>query len=67
MKLTELTDREKQILQLLAKGMNSAEIGQELSLSSQTIENTIRTLRRLVSNSNNNTQLVYEAVKNGLI
>lgn len=62
----KITDREKEILKQLAHGKRPEDIAKNLELSTQTINNHIRWLRRLFEADTNNT-LLYEACKQKII
>lgn len=61
-----LTDREKDILQLIGRGQSSREIGRELCLSPKTVENyRARILGKL--DAKNSSEAVSRAVRQGII
>ncbi|MEZ5212831.1 response regulator transcription factor [Gordonia sp. (in: high G+C Gram-positive bacteria)] len=62
----ELTDREREIVQLLANGLSNVEIGQRLYISESTVKFHIRNLIRKLGVSKR-TDAVYVATKRGLI
>jgi DNA-binding NarL/FixJ family response regulator len=61
-----LKAREKEILQLLCKGLSSAEIGDQLFLSSRTVERVRSELLEKTETSNSISLAIF-AVKNGLV
>jgi DNA-binding NarL/FixJ family response regulator len=64
--LETLTDRERQVLQLLAKGLTSAEIASRLSISRRTAEaHRARVMHKL--NVHNPSELVRLALRAGII
>jgi DNA-binding NarL/FixJ family response regulator len=64
--LDELTDRERQVLGLIARGMSNADIGRELFLSEATIKTYVtRVLWKLGLSSR--TQAVVAAYESGLV
>jgi DNA-binding NarL/FixJ family response regulator len=65
-RLDELTERERHVLRLLAKGMNNAEMGRELFLSEATVKsNVTRMLGKL--GVRNRVQAVIVAYETGLV
>ncbi len=64
--LSELTPREKEVLELVAEGMTNREIGQELTISPKTVarhrENIMHKL-----NLHSRTELVKYAIRKGVI
>lgn len=64
--LLELSERERQILRLLAQGMSAQRIGQALYLSESTIRADVRTLARKFGVANR-MQVVTEALRRGLV
>jgi DNA-binding NarL/FixJ family response regulator len=62
----QLTQREKQVLQQLTKGLSNIEIGNNLYLSSRTIEKYVSSLLRK-TNTNNRADLVRFAIENQLL
>jgi DNA-binding NarL/FixJ family response regulator len=64
--LEKLTDREEEILQLLAAGMSNKEIAQQLSLSEGTVKNHISAILAKL-HANDRTQAVLTALKRGLV
>ena len=64
--LEQLTDRERQILQLLAAGWTNREIGAEIGLTAGTVKNQVaRILSKL--NVTDRTQAAVRAVELGLV
>jgi DNA-binding NarL/FixJ family response regulator len=61
-----LTTREQQVLELLAKGASNVEIGSKLHLSPRTIEKYVSSLLRKTS-TNNRAELVRFAMENQLV
>ena len=61
-----LTDREKEILKLIAEGFTSYEIGEKLFLSHYTIENHRKNMIQKMG-LKNTTVLVKYAIENGII
>ena len=61
-----LTDREKEILKLIAEGFTSQEIGEKLFLSHYTIENHRKNMIQKMG-LKNTTVLVKYAIENGII
>jgi DNA-binding NarL/FixJ family response regulator len=64
--LEELTDRETEILKLLAAGLANKEIAQQLSLSEGTVKNHISAILAKL-HANDRTQAVLTALKRGLV
>lgn len=64
--LEELTDREIEVLRLIANGKSNAEIGQQVHLSEGTVRNYISTLFAKL-NVNDRTQAVVMALRCGII
>jgi DNA-binding NarL/FixJ family response regulator len=64
--LEKLTDREEEILKLLAAGLSNKEIAQELSLSEGTVKNHISAILGKL-HANDRTQAVLTALKRGLV
>ena len=60
-----LSDRERQVLQLVARGLRYAEIGEELTISAKTAENHVRNILGKLHLSRRN-DLVRYAVQHGL-
>lgn len=64
--IEKLTERERDVLTLLANGLNTQEIAEKLSISSNTVRNHIqRTLRKLQVHSR--IEAVTYALQNGLL
>jgi two-component system, NarL family, response regulator LiaR len=63
--LSELSDREREILQLLARGLSNAEISQSLFLSDGTVKNYMSTIFAKL-NVSDRTQAALFAVRAGL-
>jgi len=61
-----LTEREQQVLNLLAEGLSNAKIGESLHLSSRTVEKYVSSLLRKTE-SNNRAELVRFAIENDLV
>ncbi len=64
--LNDLTDREREILQLLAEGMRNEEIAQKLFISPQTVQTHVRNLLAKLG-VHSKLEAVAFAVKNGSI
>jgi DNA-binding NarL/FixJ family response regulator len=64
--LAELTSREREVLELVAKGMSNREIGKELHLSAGTVKNHVSTILRRLGISDR-TQAAVIAAQHGLI
>ena len=64
--LEKLTDREEEILKLLAAGLSNKEIAQKLSLSEGTVKNHISAILAKL-HANDRTQAVLTALKRGLV
>jgi DNA-binding NarL/FixJ family response regulator len=62
----ELSEREREVLRLLAEGMENAEIAAELFMSVATVKNTVSTLLNKLGASNR-LQAAIKAVRSGLI
>jgi len=62
----ELTDREREVLRLLADGLSNAGIGQRLFISESTVKFHLRNLIRKLGVTKR-TDAVYVASKRGLI
>lgn len=62
----ELTEREKQVLDLLAQGLSNGEIGHKLHLSPRTVEKYVSSLLRKTL-TNNRAELVRFALENKLV
>ncbi|KJH70582.1 response regulator transcription factor [Aliterella atlantica] len=61
-----LTNRERQVVELLVKGLSNAEIGSQLHLSSRTVEKYVSSLLRKTETSNR-AELVGFALKHRLV
>ena len=66
MPAAELTEREQQILRLIAEGKDNAEIGQELYISPRTVKNHVSSLLAKLQIENRIQAAVY-AVRRGLV
>jgi DNA-binding NarL/FixJ family response regulator len=64
--LERLTDREEEVLKLLAGGLANKEIAQQLSLSEGTVKNHISAILTKL-HANDRTQAVLTALKRGLV
>jgi DNA-binding NarL/FixJ family response regulator len=64
--LERLTDREEEVIQLLAAGLANKEIAQQLSLSEGTVKNHISAILAKL-HANDRTQAVLTALKRGLV
>ncbi len=64
--LEKLTDREEEILKLLAAGLSNREIAQQLALSEGTVKNHISAILAKL-HANDRTQAVLTALKRGLV
>lgn len=64
--IEELSDREIEVLRLMAKGKSNAEIGQQIHLSEGTVRNYISTIFAKL-NVNDRTQAVVMALRCGII
>jgi DNA-binding NarL/FixJ family response regulator len=62
----ELTERQKEVLDLLARGLSNVEIGKQMHLSDRTIEKHVSSLLRQTE-TNNRAELVRFALENGLL
>ncbi len=62
----ELTERQKEVLDLLARGLSNVEIGKQMHLSDRTIEKHVSSLLRKTE-TNNRAELVRFAVENNLL
>lgn len=63
---TRLTERERRILELLARGLSAQAIGRELHLSEFAVRGDIRVLTKLLGVTNR-VQIVTEALRQGLL
>ena len=64
--LSELTPREKEVLELLTHGLSNAEMGHQIHLSPRTVEKYVSSLLRKTDTSNR-AELVRYAIKHGLV
>lgn len=64
--LEELSNRENEVLELLAQGMSNRDIAEELYISEKTVKNHVSSILRKFS-VNDRTQAVIVALKNGLV
>jgi NarL family two-component system response regulator LiaR len=64
--INELTEREKEVLRLVAMGMNNREIAQELFISEKTVKTHVSNILGKL-NLDQRTQLVIYAIKNKLV
>jgi DNA-binding NarL/FixJ family response regulator len=62
----KLTNREREVLEHLARGLSNSEIGQKLHLSSRTIEKYVSSLLRKTT-TNNRAELVRFSLEHRLI
>lgn len=63
---SNLTEREKEVLHLLAKGLSNKDIGEQLHISESTVKNHLRNILAKL-HLQNRVQLIAYAYKNGLI
>ena len=63
---TDLTNREREVLSLLAQGLNTNEIARSLSISSSTVRNHIRNILQKL-HVHNRLEAVVFALKHGLV
>ena len=63
---TPLSEREVQVLQLVAKGEKSVDIAKRLGISKYTVDNHRKNMLRK-TNTSNSMELVLWAVRNGLL
>jgi DNA-binding NarL/FixJ family response regulator len=63
---TELTDREREILDLLAKGLSNADIAQELTISVHTVRNHVANLSAKLG-AHSKLEVLAIAVREGLV
>ena len=63
---SDITDRELEVIQLVAKGMSNKEIANTLVISEKTVKSHISSLLSKL-NLNDRTQLAIHALKNGLV
>jgi len=64
--LERLTDREEEVIKLLAAGLSNKEIASKLSLSEGTVKNHISAILGKL-HANDRTQAVLTALKRGLV
>ncbi|MBR8835765.1 MAG: response regulator transcription factor [Stigonema ocellatum SAG 48.90 = DSM 106950] len=64
--LSELTNREQEVLELLTHGLSNAQMGQQLHLSPRTVEKYVSSLLKKTDTSNR-AELVRFAMKHGLV
>jgi len=64
--LEELSNREQEVLEQLAKGMSNREIAEHLFISEKTVKNHVSNILRKLS-VNDRTQAVIVSLKNGLV
>ncbi len=64
--LEQLSSREQEVLELLAKGMSNRNIAEELFISEKTVKNHVSNILKKLS-VNDRTQAVIVALKNGLV
>jgi len=64
--VVDLTQREQEVLALIAKGLSNTEIGEKLFISARTVEKH-RAELLLKTESKNSISLVVYAIKNGLV
>lgn len=64
--VVDLTQREQEVLSLIAKGLSNIEIGEKLFISARTVEKH-RAELLLKTESKNSISLVVYAIKNGLV
>ncbi|MFW6006858.1 MAG: response regulator [Bacillota bacterium] len=64
--IEELSDREHQVLELLAQGMSNKELAEELYISEKTVKNHVSNILRKLS-VNDRTQAVILGLKKGLV
>lgn len=64
--LNELSNREQEVLELLARGMSNRDIAEELFISEKTVKNHVSSILRKLS-VNDRTQAVIVGLKNGLV
>ncbi len=61
-----LTEREKQVIKLLASGLKNGEIGQKMHISGRTVEAHISALSKKFG-AKNRTNLIYIATSKGFV
>lgn len=64
--MSKITTREKEVIQLLAQGLTSEQIGQRLNISSTTVISHRNSLRGKL-NCKNAPELIYKASQIGLL
>ena len=64
-KLENLTERDREVLSLLVKGLNNREIADQLELHHQTIRNRVSQMYKKLGLPPKRTRLVLWVVKNG--
>lgn len=64
--IEELSEREFQVLELLAQGMSNRKLAQELYISEKTVKNHVSNILRKLS-VNDRTQAVIQGLKKGLV
>ena len=64
--ITELSEREHQVLELLAQGMSNKELAEELYISEKTVKNHVSNILNKLS-VNDRTQAVILGLKKGLV
>ena len=64
--IEKLSDREHQVLELLAQGMSNRELAEELYISEKTVKNHVSNILRKL-NVNDRTQAVILGLKKGLV
>jgi DNA-binding NarL/FixJ family response regulator len=64
--LAGLSPREREILPLVAGGLDNREIGKKLYISEKTAKNYVTSIRKKLG-LNNRTQIAIFAIKNGII
>ena len=64
--LEDLSNRENEVLELLAQGMSNRDIAEELYISEKTVKNHVSSILKKFS-VNDRTQAVIVALKNGLV
>lgn len=65
-RISQLTDRETEILDYVKEGMSNSQIAEKISLSSKTIENHVRNIM-IKLDANNRTEAVVIALRKELI
>jgi DNA-binding NarL/FixJ family response regulator len=64
--LNQLTPREKEVIELISRGLSNIEIGEKMHLSPRTVEKYVSSLFRKTE-TNNRTELVRFALENNLV